>query len=104
MSESSKFGTWARSGRTSLRSADAKRGLALRLLGGDDDVADLREPRTLLAPRNERVDRCRGALEARFDPTVGHVAHRSAYARGARPRRARRSEAHALHPPFDDDS
>jgi hypothetical protein len=53
----------------------------------------------VLAPRHERVDRSRRALEDRFDPAVGQVAHHPAQTGSLGPPGAGHAVAHALHRP-----
>jgi hypothetical protein len=52
---------------------------------------------------DERVDRFRRALEDRFDPAVGQVAHYPTQTGSLGPPGAGHAVAHALHPTLDDD-
>ena len=87
----------------SCRSGDAEHALAERVLVDDANAANVCRCRTVLAPRHERVDRFRRALEDRFDPAVGQVAHQPAQTGSLGPPGAGHAVAHALHPPLDDD-
>lgn len=89
--------------RLTRSAADREAAQALRLLGNDLDLGDLRSARTVATPAHQGLNSRRFALEHRLDAPVCAVAHPAGDSAGASRPGERDAEAYALDEAVHDD-